>query len=118
MSDVPDRLDSIETTETESAPGPADKKIVFGARKPTEEASPLTGIPLIIEAPFPHERTLQWWPSDSFPETNGSGDEEKSSTDGAAESDGAATPFSLDCNGNTVVVVSQEVLIKIGRAHV
>lgn len=119
MSDVPDRLDSVETSETESAPLLADKKIVFGARKPTEEAAPLTGIPLIIEAPFPTERTLQWWPCDPFPEKKAeTNDDEKLSvaSDGAAESDGeASVPFSLDCNGNTAVVVSQEVLIKVNE---
>src|SRR5215217_1318575 len=81
MSDEPDSLDFIDGIETESAPVPADKKIVFGARKLTEEVSPLTGIPLIIEAPFPCERTLQWLPCDSFPEekldTNNLSEDEK-----------------------------------------
>ena len=119
MSDVPDRLDSMETSETESAPLLADKKIVFGARKPTEEAAPLTGIPLIIEAPFPSERTLQWWPCDPIPDKKAEAtDDEKSraGSDGAAELDGeAGVTFSLDYNGNTAVVVSQEVLIKVSE---
>ena len=71
MSDVPD---------------PGDKRIIFGARKPTE-AAPLTGIPSLIEAPFPHERTRHWCPS--------------------------AEPLNVIADGDTVVVVSQEVLVKV-----
>jgi len=77
MSDLPDPQDV-----------PADKRIIFGARKPTDGASPLTGIPLFIEAPFPHERTLHWWPAD--------------------------LPFELNA-GNTAVVISQEVLTKVNE---
>ncbi len=78
---------------------PADKKIVFGARKPTEEAAPLTGIPLIIEAPFPLERTLQWLP------------------EGFASAEKIEIEPKLDesVNGNTAVVVSQEVLVKVNE---
>lgn len=78
---------------------PADKKIVFGARKPTEEAAPLTGIPLIIEAPFPYERTLQWLP-EGF---------------AAEENTELETKPDESVNGNTAVVVSQEVLIKVNE---
>jgi proteasome lid subunit RPN8/RPN11 len=130
MSDVPDSLDFIDGTETESAGGAADKKIVFGARKPTEEASPLTGIPLIIEAPFPCERTLQWWPCESFPEekldaNNVSVAENTAETTGGLNATGepngepnqkpANASCTPDANGNTAVVVSQEVLIKVNE---
>ncbi|HJT65861.1 MAG TPA: hypothetical protein VJ749_05380 [Pyrinomonadaceae bacterium] len=90
MSDLPDPQDAFESPEFEPAI-PGDKRIIFGARKPTEEAAPLTGIPPLIEAPFPQERTLHWWP--------------------------AELPFELNLDGNTAVVVSQEVLVKV-NAHV
>src|SRR5215212_9510564 len=127
MSDEPDALNFSDDTETESAPLPADKKIVFGARKPTEEVSPLTGIPLIIEAPFPCERTLQWWPCDPFPEeklepNNLSEDEMAVVTTGgglngagAPDSELDQKPCTPEANGNTAVVVSQEVLIKVNE---
>src|SRR5688572_16039891 len=70
MSDVPDPQNLFETVDADSALPPSDKRIVFGARKPTEEALPLTGIPLIIEAPFPYERTLQWLPVALWEEKN------------------------------------------------
>jgi proteasome lid subunit RPN8/RPN11 len=89
MSDVTDPQDLFESRDFESAL-PADKRIIFGARKLTAEASPLTGIPLLIEAPFPQERTLHWCPT--------------------------ALPFELNAaNGNTVVVVSQEVVVKVNE---
>jgi proteasome lid subunit RPN8/RPN11 len=90
MSDVPDPQDAFESTDFEpSLPG--DKRIIFGARKPTEEASPLTGIPLLIEAPFPHERTFHWLP--------------------------AALDLDLNSDRHTAVVVTQEVLVKV-NVHV
>lgn len=88
MSDVPDPQDGFESSDFEPAIS-GDKRIIFGARKPTEEASPLTVIPVLIEAPFPHERTLHWWP--------------------------AELPVELNGNGNTAVVVSQEVLVKVNE---
>jgi proteasome lid subunit RPN8/RPN11 len=88
MSDVPDPQDGFESTDFEPVIS-GDKRIIFGARKPTEEAAPLTGIPVLIEAPFPHERTLHWWP--------------------------AELPVELNGNGNTAVVVSQEVLVKVNE---
>ena len=129
MSEVPDPQDLSEPFEHESAAPPTDKKIVFGARKPTEEASPLTGIPLIIEAPFPYERTLQWLPEDLSLGTqdtaNNTADNEvtvlssRAGTDSRAESESnhkpAAEPFILEPDGNTAVVVSQEVLIKVNE---
>ena len=66
-----------------------DKKIIFGARKQTAEASPLAGVPLLIEAPFPHERTVHWRP--------------------------AADSFEPGADGHTAVVVSQEVLLKVSE---
>ena len=62
MSDVQDPVQETEKVTRESASPVPDKKIVFGARKPTEEVSAVIGIPSIIEAPFPFERTLQWLP--------------------------------------------------------
>lgn len=88
MSDVPDPQDGFESTDFEPAI-PGDKRIIFGAKKPTEEASPLTAVPVLIEAPFPHERTLHWRP--------------------------AELPFDLNTNGDTAVVVSQEVLVKVNE---
>ena len=99
MSDLPDPQNRTDPLDQDPAPPPADKKIVFGARKPTEEAAPLTGIPLIIEAPFPFERTLQWLPEDFAGEKK---------TESETKSDESV-------NGNTAVVVSQEVLIKVNE---
>jgi proteasome lid subunit RPN8/RPN11 len=87
MSDVRDPQDGFESQDFEPAIS-GDKRIIFGARKPTEEASPLTGIPVLIEAPFPHERTLHWWP--------------------------AELPVEFT-NGNTAVIVSQEVIVKVNE---
>jgi proteasome lid subunit RPN8/RPN11 len=100
MSDVQDPLqDSFEDLEG-TYPQP-DKKIIFGARKPTEEATGLVGIPLIIEAPFPNERTLQWLPD---PLPNGR----------VSESVDVATT-ETDPNAETTIVVSQEVLLKVNE---
>lgn len=88
MSDVPDPQDGFESQDFEPAIS-GDKRIIFGARKPTEEASPLTGIPVLIEAPFPHERTLHWWP--------------------------AELPVEFNTNGSTAVIVSQEVIVKVNE---
>ena len=88
MSDVPDPQDGFESPDFEPTIS-GDKRIIFGARKPTEEAAPLTGIPVLIEAPFPHERTLHWWP--------------------------AELPVELNGNGHTAVIVSQEVLVKVNE---
>jgi proteasome lid subunit RPN8/RPN11 len=94
MSEVSDPLqDSFEEFDR-SIPSP-DKKIIFGARKPTEETVGLPGIPLIIEAPFPTERTLQWLP-ESF-SGQSSEDEVESET------------------AETAIVVSQEVLLKVNE---
>jgi len=100
MSDVQDPLqESIESPEDDYPP--PDKKIIFGARKPTEEATGLVGIPLIIEAPFPNERTLQWLPK---PLPNGRVSE---SVDAAKTETEAST--------ETAIVVSQEVLLKVNE---
>ena len=98
MSDVQDPLqDSIESPE--HAYPPPDKKIIFGARKPTEESTGLVGVPLIIEAPFPSERTLQWIP-------------ESASSGRVAE---LVDGLRLDSDGETTIVVSQEVLLKVNE---
>jgi proteasome lid subunit RPN8/RPN11 len=111
MSD-PDPQDSSEQTIAENAFPAADKKIVFGARKPTEEVCALTGIPLIIDAPFPHERTLQWLPLD----WEEMGVETEIATPEEADL-APSPPESIEAleNGNTNVVVSQEVLIKVNE---
>jgi len=126
MSDLPDPQDQLEETSCETAFPAGDKRIVFGARKPTEEASPLTdiphiGIPLIIEAPFPYERTLQWLPTGSWVETDTdapTATESEEIESFAPESDvesAESQPQILANNGNTNVVVSQEVLIKVNE---
>ncbi|HKR21631.1 MAG TPA: hypothetical protein VJS17_03510, partial [Pyrinomonadaceae bacterium] len=123
MSDLPDPQQLLEPPSNEAAFPAADKRIVFGARKPTEEAAPLTGLPLIIEAPFPYERTLQWLPAGSWQEQDEVVDTEKTLTGNdevapVAESDGESNeqPDQVLVNGgNTNVVVSQEVLIKVNE---
>lgn len=124
MSDLPDPQESFEQPSAETVFPAGDKRIVFGARKPTEEVSPLTGIPLIIEAPFPYERTLQWLPSGSSWQTEVDSDVvieetedvETSESMTPADSDSIDDPSSLVVgDGNTNVVVSQEVLIKVNE---
>ncbi len=128
MSDLPDPQDSFEQMNPETVFPAGDKRIVFGARKPTEEVSVLTGIPLIIEAPFPNERTLQWLPVTSWQESDVDPQvtsEDEAAPESAPESMGPATndsnpkqsstPFVLESEGNTNVVVSQEVLIKVNE---
>ncbi len=120
MSEVQDPQQSDPVRESPAQPA-GDKKIVFGVRKPTEETSAITGLPLIIEAPFPTERTLQWLPQTWSPTA--------SSTDGAEESrseqelgetqDGSSntseTASPLEPDGNSLVIVSQEVLLKVNE---
>ena len=102
MSDVQDPLQETEVVTQESAPPAPDKKIVFGARKPTEEVSAVIGVPSIIEAPFPFERTLQWLPNGLVPKHS-----DEPITD---------EPVSvLELNENTFVIVSQEVLLKVNE---
>lgn len=107
MSDLPDPQESFEQTVSDTAYPAGDKRIVFGARKPTEEVSAL-GIPLIIEAPFPHERTLQWLPITSWEETDGD-------SEVAAPDEDELKPSLSEGDGDTNVVVSQEVLIKVNE---
>src|SRR5690349_21802108 len=111
MSDLPDPQDSSEQTSAENAFPAGDKKIVFGARKPTDEISILTSIPL--KAPFPYERTLQWSPIASWEDTEVETEVAMTDEDDPANS----TPESIEAleNGNTKVVVSQEVLIKVNE---
>ena len=114
MSDVPDPQEALESADFESTL-PGDKRIIFGARKPTEEVSPLTGIPLLIEAPFPQERTLHWWPVVQWNEEDVVS--EISLDDPQVEdnsNNNLAAPF-VSGDGNTAVVVSQEVLIKVNE---
>ena len=87
----------------------ADKRIIFGARKPTEEAAPLTGIPLIIEAPFPHERTLHWRPVEQWKEEDVL-QKVQPRTMCPVEGDANAALPLVSGEGNTAVMVSQEVL--------
>lgn len=126
MSELPDPQESFEQTSSETAFPAGDKKIVFGARKPTEEVSPLIGIPLIIEAPFPFERTLQWLPSSASWEIEAGSELPSEATEAEASSE-TTTPADGDSHdgpsssplvlgdGNTNVVVSQEVLIKVNE---
>jgi proteasome lid subunit RPN8/RPN11 len=101
MSDVPD-------------PQESDKRIIFGARKPTAEASPLTGIPLLIEAPFPQERTLHWCP---VIEWNSEDAAEVAVDDRHVDldPDDIPAPPLVSSDGNTAVVVSQEVLAEVNE---
>jgi len=110
MSDIQDPLQETEIVTPESAPPVADKKIVFGARKPTEEISAVIGIPAIIEAPFPFERTLQWLPNGVGP--NHSSDELTINATTQTAGDPASI---LELDGNTSVIVSQEVLLKVNE---
>lgn len=124
MSDLPDPQESFEQTSSETLFPAGDKRIVFGARKPTEEVSPLIGIPLIIEAPFPYERTLQWLPSGGSWETAVDSHAVAEETEDAANSESTPPPDGDSSDeaspavlgeGNTNVVVSQEVLIKVNE---
>jgi len=114
MSDVPDPQEALESPDFEPAL-PGDKRIIFGAKKPTEEVSPLTGIPLLIEAPFPHERTLHWLPAGPWNDEDVVSDVSLDETQFELEAhDQSALPF-VSAEGNTAVVVSQEVLIKVNE---
>jgi proteasome lid subunit RPN8/RPN11 len=129
MSDLSDPQDSTEETCPDTVFPAGDKRIVFGSRKPTEEVSALTGLPLIIEAPFPYERTLEWLPAVSWEEAGGEPQVVKEVEDAAVASPAesvepadnnsdhksSSTPFNLKDSGNTNVVVSQEVLIKVNE---
>ena len=122
MSDFQDP-EETEPVKTESASPAPDKKIVFGVRKPTEETSAITGLPLILEAPFPTERTLQWLPESWSPVANQSTNDEveEPSVEGegeeALESSSAKSEFAapLEANGDSLVIVSQEVLLKVNE---
>jgi proteasome lid subunit RPN8/RPN11 len=121
MSDVQDPQE-IEPVRQEPAQPAADKKIVFGVRKPTEETSAITGLPLIIEAPFPTERTLQWMPEIWSPAVSNSTDgvEEPANEPEPGEAQDTSINTSefappLDPNGNSLVIVSQEVLLKVNE---
>ena len=134
MSDVQDPLqDSFETVLQKSDYPAPDKKIVFGARKPTEDAVALSGVPVIIEAPFPYERTLQWVPDipmQERKEVNTSVSDDSTGDEGAPLStnldDGGgersfgerttvSIPSLAEIGGHTAVVVSQEVLLKVNE---
>ncbi|HEY6802064.1 MAG TPA: hypothetical protein VI306_00670 [Pyrinomonadaceae bacterium] len=97
MADVSDPLQ--ESCEQIERSIPPDKKIIFGARKPTDEPVGWSGIPPIIEAPFPSERTLQWFP-DSGP-------------DKSDDDDGSI--IEVEHSGDTAIIVSQEVLLKVNE---
>ena len=125
MSDGQDPLqDSLEPTPQEADYSASDRKIVFGIRKPTEDAVSLV-VPLIIEAPFPYERTLHWHPA-SGPAVTPLPAEKKVESDAADQPDGEL-PLSPPDNGEavakqpatdlgyTAVVVSQEVLLKVNE---
>lgn len=123
MSDVQDPQETEQVRQEPASPAP-DKKIVFGVRKPTEETSAITGLPLILEAPFPTERTLQWLPESWSPAVSNSTDEgvEESSDEHesgeSGESEDSSTNHgefgaSLEPDGNSLVIVSQEVLLRV-----
>jgi hypothetical protein len=135
MSDTQDPLqDLVEQLIRKRARPAPDKKIVFGVRKPTAATVDLMGIPSIIEAPFPSERTLHWNPGFSDQEVkinerqvesaDSPDDESKPLTEnvGHEEQESAflertpppATP-SPETAGNTAVIVSQEVLLKVNE---
>jgi proteasome lid subunit RPN8/RPN11 len=124
MSDLPDPQESFEQTSSETVFPAGDKRIVFGARKPTEEVSPLTPVPFIIEAPFPYERTLQWlptrgsWQTEVDPQVviEETDDLEPSVSTTRDDDESSDEPSSgVLGDGNTNVVVSQEVLIKVNE---
>lgn len=135
MSDLQDPLqDSFEGSLQKSAYLAADKKIVFGVRKPTEDAIALSEIPLLIEAPFPNERTLHWNPAFSAQEirdganTAVSDDSVGSETvltsndsngvgadNSSVETSPPATSPLIENAGHTAVVVTQEVLIRVNE---
>src|ERR1043165_1153846 len=112
MSDVQDPLQETEKVTQESVPPAPDKKIVFGARKPTEEVSAVIGIPAIIEAPFPFERTLQWLPDGIAPtdfdeptiEVAGHAADERVSH-GSNNKSSSEMPPVLEADGNISVIV-------------
>jgi len=115
MSDQDPLQDSFEQLLHKPVYRTTDKKIVFGTRKPTDDAVALFGVPLIIEAPFPNERTLQWIP-DAF------GGERRTVPVETVEGDGVADPPESVVkrsgefeNGYTAIVVSQEVLLKVNE---
>lgn len=130
MSDVHDPLQEVleDLLRKPVDPSP-DKKIVFGARKPTEDTVALMGGFGIIEAPFPYERTLQWEPDTRSHEkndnvTDSEGAEEPRSTSGvdetneessAGEETPPAAPSLTQFDGNNALVVSQEVLLKVNE---
>lgn len=128
MSDRQDPLqdpqDSIEPAPPSAGDPASDRKIVFGARKPTEDAVTLV-VPLIIEAPFPYERTLHWHPgSEQVAAPPPAEKKAESDVDDQINSEASATstdngeagakqpPTEL---GYTAVVVSQEVLLKVNE---
>lgn len=118
MSDVQDPQETQQVGQ-EPAQSAPDKKIVFGVRKPTEETSAITGLPLIIEAPFPTERTLQWLPENWSPTVSHSTDEGvEESSDEREPGDGhdnSESTSPLEPDGNSLVIVSQEVLLKVNE---
>lgn len=130
MSDAQDPLqDSLERLLHKPVYRPAEKKILFGERKPTEDAAAaLLGVPLIIEAPFPYERTFCWRPGLRVPDTSEQPEAPSESYDRTTdtadrvESEGLVgekTPslsqLELDEYEYTAVVVSQEVLLKVNE---
>lgn len=122
MSDVQEPQKTEEVRPDPAQPAP-DKKIVFGVPKPTEETDAINGLPLIIEAPFPSERTLQWWPetrSSTVSHSSDEGVEEPSAEPEAGDAGDTSTnnsefASSLETDGNSLVIVSQEVLLKVNE---
>jgi proteasome lid subunit RPN8/RPN11 len=128
MSDARDPLqDSLERPLPEQM-YPSNKRIVFGSRRVTEEAFGLSGIPWLIEAPFPTERTLHWNPCAAAEDfdtvdlavVNGEENPEPdasvlSETPVKHSPDEVPTPPPIEISGQTSVVVSQEVLLKVNE---
>lgn len=134
MSDTQDPLqDLVEQLLRKPAQPASDKKIVFGVRKATAGTEPLLGIPSIIEAPFPYERTLHWNPG--FPNQDGKTNQTAAESDGSPDGESQlrandseyepagfaaierppSTPNSPESASNTAVIVSQEVLLKVNE---
>lgn len=126
MSDVQDTVrDQIEGLLEEPVYPSADKKILFGFKKPTEDAVPLGDLPLLIEAPFPSERTIRWTPecvaapAKSEVVSNTTPDPDTDETAGGnadAASESSATDTSEFVEGSgTTLLVTQEVLLKVNE---
>jgi len=132
MSNVQDPMrDSFDGSSQESGYPAADRKILFGARKRTEDAVPVSELPLLIEAPFPDERTLHWSPDSpvqdtktdtNIPNSNGPPNLVISNDSAAIKADSPSTETLSPCisslvdgAGHNALVVTQEVLLRVNE---